>query len=120
MNNTSPFRNDPFVRVCEAYKRLYNKPCEIYWDQHINNDPKHENEYGYTIFPSDNTIPEIYIFAEHSVNICIETLAHELAHVAVGVEHEHDSIWDEAFEKIRKEYDKIGTMWFEDERSHDS
>ena len=42
------------------------------------------------------------------MNVCVETFAHELAHVAVGVEHEHDSVWEEAFDKIFAEYNRIG------------
>lgn len=37
-----------------------------------------------------------------------KSLAHELAHVAVGVEHDHDEVWQEAFDKIFEEYNRIG------------
>ena len=44
--------------------------------------------------------------------MCVETLAHELAHVAVGVEHEHDAVWEEAFDKIFAEYNRLGEEMF--------
>lgn len=40
--------------------------------------------------------------------------AHELAHVAVGVEHDHDEVWQEAFDKIFEEYNRIGSQMFPD------
>ena len=109
----NPFINDPFAIVFKAYQNLYNNPCEIYWGQHLDNGDKHENEYGYTSFPYDDSLPEIHIFAEHPVTICVETLAHELAHVAVGVEHDHDAIWGNAFNKIFDEYNRLGEQLFE-------
>lgn len=105
----SPFSNDPFAIVAQAYKNLYNKPFLAYYDQH--KDINHDEEYGFTTF-QDGKTPVITIFAEHSVNVCVETLAHELAHVAVGVEHEHDTVWEEAFDKIFAEYNRLGEEMF--------
>ena len=42
----------------------------------------------------------------------VEVLAHELAHVAVGIEHDHDEVWQEAFDKIFEEYNRIGNQMF--------
>lgn len=106
----TPFKNDPFCMVWMAYKRLYDKPCEIWWDYH--EEDAHEQEYGFTNFPNDGSIPTVIIYSDHPVSIQVETLAHELAHVAVGVEHEHDSVWDEAFTAINEEYHKIGDEMF--------
>lgn len=109
----SPFKNDPFCLVYQAYRNLYSKPFEAFFDQHIDNDGEaHENEYGYTHFLDDGSIPTIIIFAEHNVNIQIETFAHELAHVAVGVEHDHDDVWEKAFDAIFLEYNRIGDEMF--------
>lgn len=105
----SPFSNDPFAVVAQAYKNLYSKPFLAYYDQH--KDAGHGEEYGFTTF-RDGEIPVITIFAEHPVNVCVETLAHELAHVAVGVEHEHDATWEEAFDKIFTEYNRLGEEMF--------
>lgn len=105
----SPFSNDPFAIVAQAYKNLYNKPFLAYYDQHKDTD--HDKEYGFTTF-QDGKTQVITIFAEHPVNVCVETLAHELAHVAVGVEHEHDAVWEEAFDKIFAEYNRLGEEIF--------
>lgn len=105
----SPFSNDPFAIVAQAYKNLYNKPFLAYYDQH--ESIGHNEEYGFTTFRKGET-PVITIFADHSVNVCVETLAHELAHVAVGVEHEHDAVWEEAFDKIFAEYNRLGDEMF--------
>ena len=40
----SPFSNDPFAIVAQAYKNLYNKPFLAYYDQHRDTD--HDKEYG--------------------------------------------------------------------------
>lgn len=101
----SPFENDPFGMVCQAYKNLYNKPFRAVFDQHEDDD--HKEEYGYTHF-AQGEIPVVVIFAEHPLNVCVETFAHELAHVAVGVEHEHDEVWNEAFDNIFAEYNRLG------------
>ena len=37
----------------------------------------------------------------------VEILAHELAHVASGVNHEHDTVWEDNFDKIHKQYNII-------------
>ena len=105
----SPFANDPFALVCQAYKNLYDKPFQALFDQH--EDDEYKEEYGFTHFV-DGEIPKIIIFAEYPVNVCVETFAHELAHVAVGVEHEHDEVWNDAFDKIFAEYNRLGEEIF--------
>ena len=63
-------------------------------------------------FPTDGSTPQVLVFAEHPVNIQTETFAHELAHVAVGPEHEHDEVWEAAFDAIFKEYNRLGDLMF--------
>ena len=106
----SPFLNDPFSLVWEAFHNLYpDKECEIYYDQHEETDQSDDSkEYGSTLFPDDRSIPIVNIFAEYPVNILVEILAHELAHVAVGPGHEHDEAWKEAFDNIYQEYNNLG------------
>jgi len=107
----TPFENDPFAMIWQAFKNLYpDKECSVWYDQHQND--QHDEEYGFTTFPNDGSIPHVYIFAEHDINIQSETLAHELAHVAVGVGHGHDDEWDAAFEAIKNEYDRLGVEMF--------
>lgn len=107
----TPFRNDPFAIVWMAFKKLYpGKDCEIWWE--IHDVSGHEEEYGFTHQPLDGTTPTVCIYSEHPVNIQVETLGHELAHVAVGVEHEHDEVWEAAFDAIFREYNRIGDEMF--------
>lgn len=107
----TPFENDPFSMVWVAFKNLYpDKECEVFWDQH--QEDEHEKEYGFTNFPTDGSTPQVLVFAEHPVNTQTETFAHELAHVAVGPEHEHDEVWEAAFDAIFKEYNRLGDLLF--------
>lgn len=99
----TPFVNDPFALVWIAYKRLYDKPCEIWYCTHSED----EEGFGYTDFPCDGGTPMVYINAEYPITMQTEILAHELAHVAVGAEHGHDEIWNKAFDAIFDEYEKI-------------
>lgn len=114
----NPFENDPFSMVWEAFQNLYpGKVCEVWYDQHQKDE--HNEEYGFTNFPNDGSIPQIVIFAEHNINIQVETLAHELAHVAVGIDNEHNATWEEAFEKIFVEYNRIGDEMFSNRHGSD-
>jgi len=107
----NPFLNDPFALVWRAFKNLYpDKDCEIMYDQHQGDE--HDEHYGFTSFPEDGGIPQICIYAEHNVNIQVETLGHELAHVAVGVEHDHDEAREAAFDAIFQEYNRLGDEMF--------
>lgn len=107
----TPFENDPFSMVWVAFKNLHpDKECEVFWDQH--QEDEHREEYGFTNFPSDGSTPQVFVYAEHPVNIQTETFAHELAHVAVGPEHEHDEVWEAAFDAIFKEYNRLGDLMF--------
>ena len=105
MLHENPFKNDPFALVWLAYKNLYNKPCEVWWDVHeyTGND----EVFGQTIFPDDGGVPQVFIYADHPVNVQTETFGHELAHIAVGEEHDHDEVWEAAFDAIFNEYNRI-------------
>lgn len=107
----TPFKNDPYAIVYHAFKGLYpDKPCEIWWEP----DPSDNSDeaYGETRFPDDGGIPVVYVYANYPVNQQVEILAHELAHVAVGSEHDHDEAWETAFDAIQDEYDRIGNAMF--------
>lgn len=108
----SPFKNDPFAMIYMAFKRLYpDKLCEIWWDVPQDEDVD-KTACGVTNFPDDGGIPQVFIYPNYTVNQQVEVLAHELAHVSVGPEHEHDEIWDAAFEAIFQEYNRIGAELF--------
>ena len=67
--------------------------------------------YGLTDFADDGSVA---VFVKPSLEVAdaVEVLAHELAHVAVGIEHDHDEVWQEAFDKIFEEYNRIGNQMF--------
>lgn len=100
----TPFYNDPFIVVAEAYKRLFDKPYIAVWSQHTDKD---KDSYGITETGEGDPVPVIVIFAEHTVNEQIETFAHELAHVAVGLDHGHDAVFEAALKKIKRMYDVV-------------
>ena len=111
---TTPFQNDMFAMVWGAFKRLYpDKNCEIYWEPQIRDAEDGKPAYGMTDFADDGSVA---VFVKPSLEVAdaVEVLAHELAHVAVGVEHDHDEVWQEAFDKIFEEYNRIGSQMFPD------
>ena len=108
----APFQNDMFAMVWGAFKKLYpDKDCEIYWEPQIRDEEDGKPVYGLTDFADDGSVA---VFVKPSLEVAdaVEILAHELAHVAVGVEHDHDEVWQEAFDKIFEEYNRIGNQMF--------
>lgn len=97
----TPFKNDPCAIILLAYQKHYDKPCEIYYDDR----DEGQKGCGFTNFPDDGSMPQVYVFADQTVYVISETLAHELAHVAVGVEHGHDDEWEAAFDTLHREYE---------------
>lgn len=66
---------------------------------------------GLVDFADDGSVA-VFVKPSLEVSDAVEILAHELAHVAVGVEHDHDEVWQEAFDKIFEEYNRIGDQMF--------
>ena len=100
----SPFVNDMFAFVYLAFKNLYpNKDCEIQW---VTEDLLGEGHYGCTTFGEDGKIL-VDISASIPVVDAVEVLAHELAHVAVGIEKDHTDEFERAFDAIFVEYNKL-------------
>jgi hypothetical protein len=105
-NCVHPFENDPFATVWEAFHNLWpNAECTIAWDGDIH-DEDNEPVWGVTEFV-DGDIPQIAINPSLEVWDAVEVLAHELAHVAVGIEAGHGESWWGAFDAIRQEYERI-------------
>ena len=103
----NPFRNDPFSMLWKAFKNLYpDKDCQCWFDLHLEGEDS--SAFGFTNFPDDGGIPQVFIYADYPMNILVEIFAHELAHVAVGKDHEHDSVWEQALTKLYDEYTRIG------------
>ena len=110
----SPFANDPFALIAKAFKNLYpDKEYTAYWEPEIYADePSEKKPYGLTNFGEDGSVV-VFVDPKMRVVDAVEILAHELAHVAVGIDHEHDEEWESAFEAIFQEYNRIGTEMFD-------
>ena len=107
----SPFVNDPLPVVYAAFKNLFpDKSCTIFYG--VKEEEQEEEGHGYTFFPDDGSDPEVTVFAENDTNVQAEILAHELAHVAVGQEHGHDQVWEDAFDAIHAEYCRLSDEMF--------
>lgn len=108
----SPFKNDPFALVWKAFENLYpGKKFEAYWDSMIRDEEDGAPVFGLTDFADDGTI-SVFVKPDLEVNNAVEIFAHELAHVAVGAEHDHDEAWEAAFDAIFQEYNRIGDELF--------
>lgn len=113
-NFISPFENDIFALTWKAFKNLYpDKDCKCYYEPNIRDDADGTKVYGLTDFNEETG--EVTVFCNPILPICdmAEILAHELAHVAVGLEHNHDEVWEKAFDDIFNEYNRIGEEFFE-------
>lgn len=103
------FANDPFARVTKYFHLLYpDKKYHCFWTENNIEAEDGETAYGMTAFPcegsDESAVPEILISAELPVKHAVEVFAHELAHVAVGVEEGHGEAWERAFERIHNAY----------------
>lgn len=108
----TPFENDIFSLIWQAFKNLYpGKDCTCFWDPLIENDESGAECFGVTQFGDDGYI-QVCVKPTLPVCDCAEIFAHELAHVAVGDEHGHDSEWEKAFDDIFREYNRIGDELF--------
>ena len=105
------FENSPFELINKAFKGLYSgKEYRACIEPDITDD-QGEKAYGITIFYEDET-PIVAISAELTIKDAAEVFAHELAHVAAGEGAGHGKEWGEAFDNIRREYQRIGEKMF--------
>ena len=112
MNTNWIIKNNPFEMLDIAFKRLFHDvKYTAYFEPNIRDDEHGEKVCGLTDFSEDGEIT-IFIDSDLSINNAIEIFAHELAHVGVGVGHEHDEIWEKAFDDLFDEYNKIGDEMF--------
>jgi hypothetical protein len=108
----TPFKNDIFALIWQAFKNLYHdKECECFWEPNIRDEEDGTEVLGLTDFGEDGSV-SVFVKPDLKVADAAEILAHELAHVAVGIEHEHDEEWEKAFDDIFDEYNKIGDELF--------
>ena len=109
----SPFENDIFALIWNAFKNLYpNKECQCFWQPNIRPEEDGTEVYGLTDF-GDDGIVTVFVTPELAIQDAAEIFAHELAHVAVGVEAGHGKKWRGAFDKIFEEYNRIGDELFD-------
>ena len=106
------FKNCPFTILDIVFKRLFpNVKYEAWFEPNIRDEENGEKVCGLTDFAEDGTIA-IFVDSHLEINDAVEIFAHELAHAAVGVEHEHDEVWAKAFDDLFTEYNKVGDELF--------
>lgn len=108
------FVNSPFKILDEAFRGLYpDKKYKACIEPSIKDD-EGNRVFGFTQFSKGET-PVIAISAELSITDATEIFAHELAHVAAGEGAGHGERWDEEFQRIFDEYNRIGRERFGEE-----
>lgn len=108
------FVNSPFKILDEAFRDLYpDKKYKACIEPSIKDD-EGNRVFGFTQFSKGET-PVIAISAELSITDATEIFAHELAHVAAGEGAGHGERWDEEFQRIFDEYNRIGRERFGEE-----
>ena len=101
------FINSPFAILDEAFRSLYpDKKYKACIEPSIKDD-EGNRVFGFTQFSKGET-PVIAISAELNIMDATEIFAHELAHVAAGEGAGHGERWDEEFQRIFDEYNRIG------------
>lgn len=117
MNSNWTIKNSPFEMLNIAFKRLFpNVEYKAYFEPNIEQYSDSDTIYGFTDFKVNGEIA-IVIDGNLSVYNATEIFAHELAHAAVGEEHDHDEVWEKAFSDLHDEYNRIGSAMFEKEVS---
>lgn len=111
MNKDWVIKNSPFEILDVAFKRVFpNVNYKAYFEP-IRYDEHGEKVYGLTDF-ADNGEITIFIDTNLSIANAVEIFAHELAHAGVGVHHQHDEVWEKAFDDLFNEYNIIGDELF--------
>ena len=105
----TPFSNDMFSLVYMAFRNLYpDKECRCRWAPSMESADDGSEVFGATTFAEDGLV-FIDISARLTVGDAVEVFAHELAHVAAGrSDEEHNQDWQDAFDAIFIEYERIG------------
>lgn len=102
----NPFKNDPFITVHQAFVNLYHgREYECQWHEDLRGE-NGDKVLGLTSF-TEGKVPQVFVSTAISVSDSVEVYAHELAHVAVGIDHQHDDEWETAFEAIYQEYNRL-------------
>lgn len=93
------WKSDPLRDVVRAFRRLYpRRACDIVVQ------PVSGKKLGRTFFARGHR-PMVALDPRVSYAGCIDILAHELAHVAAGINGGHGPRWAKAYDAIRDEYE---------------
>lgn len=103
----SPLLNDPVAIVALAFRELH--PGTQYAAQLVPNlrDEDGAAVYGETVFPDGGGNPIVSISAEAPLSAAPELLAHELAHIAAGIDAGHGPEWEAAEQAILDKYNEL-------------
>ena len=97
--------NNPIDMLQEVMDKHYpDLKVDIYFGEQ-ETDGIHR--LGVTIFPDDGSRPVIEVNPDIPLAHIAEIIAHELAHVIVGIEAGHGEVWEAEFENI-------STLFFEE------
>ena len=112
-------KNSPYQMLDMAFRNLYpGVSYNAYFEPRIRDSECGEKVYGLTHFDDDGIT--IFISSDLSISDSVDIFAHELAHAAVGAEHDHDEAWESAFNAVFDEYNRIGKLLFETESTDEN
>ena len=113
----TPFYNDMCSIVWKAFQNLYpDKQVTCEWTHEIDDTDDGKAVYGMTQDLDGDDEYFIQVVTTIPVEDATEILAHELAHAAVGLDHDHDAEWEKAFDAIFDEYNRIVSSEFIDDQ----
>lgn len=98
--------NDPVVYMFKVIERLYPqfKDIKVYTGDLSNKDS------SCIVFPNEeDPFDGPFIILHYGIEYkCIpETIGHEIAHLVVGFENDHNETWETEFTKIKDEYNRL-------------
>ena len=113
----TPFYNDMCSIVWKAFQNLYpDKQVTCEWTPVIDATDDGKTVYGITHELDGDDEYFVQVVTTIPVEDATEILAHELAHAAVGLDHDHDAEWEKAFDAIFDEYNRIVSSEFIDDQ----
>jgi|WetSurMetagenome_2_1015567.scaffolds.fasta_scaffold742852_1 hypothetical protein len=101
--------NNPLQEIInvsvDLFPEILNKNIYIQFDSRLGSKET-EGPYGETFI--DDKTKDIIVSISGNLPIIenIEILAHELSHVIVGIENDHNEIWEDTFNRIFVEYSR--------------
>jgi len=108
---------DPMSILLNAFSNLFGEYNVV-----IQYNPKIKRRFfrgywGETFFPDDGGIPIISLSTHLKIEHTIEILAHELAHVAAGINAGHDIVWEDCFNRLHLEHNRITMQKMEEAKA---